>query len=119
MHSSSGYTLAELILSLMLLSVSLLSIITVWLSTQQANSSLSQLQIATQFMHNIQQQLLVNNNHWDSIEYEQWRTEVQKILPNATLIIDTNEVQLNWFCVLQQKFNCDPPINMSCIRIVF
>ncbi len=83
-------------------------------SIQQSTRN-QQLQLATQLLNNIEQELLLTQQSWSHAQEKEWQSLVKFYLPNAQLILTPHHVEIHWPSAKSIAINCQAKGGYTCL----
>ncbi|MCD6046600.1 MAG: hypothetical protein K0S08_247 [Gammaproteobacteria bacterium] len=96
MKAIKGFTYTELLVCLGIVSTTLLTVSTLWLSSLQDFAKGNQARLAQNILNNIAVQIIANHQQYSAAEISQWQHNVSQILPGAEISVSSHQLKISW-----------------------
>ena len=94
--TQQGFSFVELLITLGFVSLTLISVSEAIRYSEQNLAAVNQTLCAAQSLSNIAQALLSNQNGWTAALQTHWHDQAMRCLPNATLHIHPDHIEIDW-----------------------
>lgn len=105
--TQQGYSFVELLITLGFVSLTLIGVSQAMLTAEQNLTAVNQTRCAAQSLSNIAQELLGNQNAWTAALQTHWHDQAIRCLPNATLHIHSDHIEIHWPTRTPLNIHCE------------